>query len=264
MSLMNYTYCYEPDEDYIADVVLNLNEDIKNVVLERLFSFLSMMGASLYGMYDRKGRIVAYAMEPDLCRKVFALKRCCHLRECRHGGSDDLIRMNVIDEAFIEKLYNDENRGLQACMAQLAIFPSDQRIIAKCKARVETYIIPKVAIELARECVIEPQKNIIDYRVDGVFIIRDQSACSMPDICLELDEDGHRRYDTQKERERENFIKSFGHKIVRVSVKRNATDDEMQKAIKDTVQAIRILIKDIRSQYAMDLMEEDFLKKKSR
>ena len=64
--------------------------------------------------------------------------------------------------------------------------------------RVETYIIPKVAIALARDCITEPQKNITDYRVDSVFVIRDKDFDNIPDICLEIDESGRKKYDGKK------------------------------------------------------------------
>ena len=145
-------------------------------------------------------------------------------------------------------------------MAQLTIFPNDKVINAKCRHRVETYIIPKVALELARECIVEPQKSVAEYRVDGVFVIRDPSIENMPDICLEIDEDGHRKYDARKEQGREHFIRSFGHRIIRRSVKRSATDDELKQEINAIVTAIRLMVRDLRCEYALDLSEEDFIR----
>ena len=66
--------------------------------------------------------------------------------------------------------------------------------------RVETYIIQKVAIALARDCIIEPQKNVTDYKVDSVFVIRDKDFDNILDICLETDENGHNSYARGKKR----------------------------------------------------------------
>ncbi len=125
--------------------------------------------------------------------------------------------------------------------------------------RAETYVIPKVAIALARDCIIEPQKNITDYRVDSVFVIRDKDFDNIPDICLEIDENGHNNYDGKKEREREAFIRSFGHKLVRRSIKRNTSESELNNEIATIVVAVKNLIKDIKCEYAMDLTEEEFI-----
>ena len=139
-------------------------------------------------------------MDKDSFKKALALKRTLKTMECEYD--DQLIDIVPMDAHVFERLHKDENTGLQDCMAQLTIFPNDKVINAKCRHRVETYIIPKVALELARECIVEPQKSVAEYRVDGVFVIRDPSIENMPNICLEIDEDGHQKYNARKEQER--------------------------------------------------------------
>ena len=109
--------------------------------------------------------------------------------------------------------------------------------------RAETYVIPKVAIALARDCIIEPQKNFSDYKVDNVFIIRDKDFDNIPDICLEIDENGHNSYDGKKEKEREAFIRSFGHRLARRSINRNTTESELNNEIATIVVAVKNLIR---------------------
>ena len=243
---------------YSIEPVKQLSSSIRNEILSNTLTFANLMGFPLYGIYDSRGRLCAYGMDKDSFKKAFALKRTLKTMECEYN--DQLIDIVPMDAHVFERLRKDENTGLQVCMAQLTIFPNDKVINAKCRHRVETYIVPKVALALARECIVEPQRSMAEYKVDGVFVIRDPSIENMPNICLEIDEDGHRKYEARKEQEREHFIRSFGHRIIRRSVKRNATDDELKQDIDAIVKAIRLMVRDLRCEYALDLSEEDFIR----
>ena len=261
MNIKSYTFTHNLDsenDEYSIQPVKELNSSIGNEILSNTLTFANLMGFPLYGVYDSRGRLSAYGMDKDSFKKAFALKRTLKTMECEYD--DQLIDIVPMDAHVFERLHKDENTGLQVCMAQLTIFPNDKVINAKCRHRVETYIIPKVALELARECIVEPQKSVAEYRVDGVFVIRDPSIENMPNICLEIDEDGHQKYDARKEQEREHFIRSFGHRIIRRSVKRSATDDELKQEINTIVKAIRLMVRDLKCEYAWELSEEDFIR----
>ena len=95
----------------------------------------------------------------------------------------------TIDRDFFEKLYKSTNSGLKTCIAHLVIFRDNREIINKCIKRVETYIVPKVAIELIDICIINPQYDITGQKADAMFEIKSYID-NIPGICLEIDENG--------------------------------------------------------------------------
>jgi very-short-patch-repair endonuclease len=119
-------------------------------------------------------------------------------------------------------------------------------ILEKCRKKVGFYMVAKISINLANKCIIYPEHNITDYRVDNMFIIKSFDSY-IPNICLEIDEDCHNDREKTKEIARENFIKIFGHKIIRVSVRRNESNEEVDKLIIKTTKDIELLIVDLLS-----------------
>jgi len=173
---------------------------------------------------------------------------------------DDIFDCSIIDDNFFDQLYRLENKGLKTSIAQLVIFPEDDYIINKCKERVETYVIPKVAIELIDICSIIPQYNINGFKIDCLFEIKTYND-KIPSICLEIDENNHNDRDKKYEKNREDIIKIFGHRLIRESIKRTASDDELIEHINNIVDRIRIQINDLTTEYSLSLTESDFIER---
>ena len=256
--LSNYTFTIETDYDdeFFAEPAHTLDPDLLNDVIGNTLTYTRMLNFPMYAIYDRKRRIHAYGMDEVSFQKAFPLRTAFHVVPC--NMNHEFFSAVVLDARVFEKIYNSSNTGLQMCMAQLTIFANDPTIRAKCQKRVETYIVPKVALQLSNECIIEPQKNLGDYRVDGLFMIKCDLE-NIPGICLEIDENGHASYESARETQRESFVRSFGHRMIRKSIRRNATSNEQDQAIKDIVGEIRALIKDMKTEYALDLSEEEFV-----
>ena len=256
--LSNYTFTVETDYDdeFFAEPVLTLDSELLNDVIGNTLTYTRILNFPMYAIYDRKRRIHAYGMDEVSFQKAFPLRTAFHVVPCKMN--DEFFSAVVLDARVFEKIYNSSNTGLQMCMAQLTIFANDANIKAKCQRRVETYIIPKVALQLSDECIVEPQKNLGDYRVDGLFMIKCDLE-NVPGICLEIDENGHASYESARETQREDFVRSFGHRMIRKSIRRNATSGEQDQAIQDIVGEIRVLIKDMKTEYAFDMSEEEFV-----
>ena len=125
----------------------------------------------------------------------------------------------------------------------------DTIIQAKCRKCVEFNSMTRVALALGGECVIEPQKNITGFMFDGVFTIKDPNSDNMPGICLEIGEDGHNREDENREKQREEVICSFNHRILRVAIGRHATYVELDVFIQQIVYDVRLIVRDMQCDF---------------
>ena len=167
----------------------------------------------------------------------------------------------IIDDVFFNQLYNLKNSGSKATILQLCLFPDDQLILDKCRSKVGFYMVAKISINLANKCIISPEHNITDLRVDNMFIIKSFDSY-IPNVCLEIDEDGHNDREKNNEIARENFIKSFGYKIIRVPVKRHESKEEVDKLIIKTTKDIELMIEDLITEYSLqNISETDFINK---
>lgn len=65
-----------------------------------------------------------------------------------------------------------------------------------------------------------------------------------------------------EEKAREKFIKTFGYKIIRVDVKRNASDEIVYQLIVKTTQDIELMMEDLITEYSIEnITESDFINK---
>lgn len=90
---------------------------------------------------------------------------------------------------FFNQLYNLKNSGSKATILQLCLFPNDKSIIEKCRNKVGFSMVAKIFINLANKCIIYPEHNISDFRIDNMFTIKSFNSY-IPNICLEIDKDG--------------------------------------------------------------------------
>ena len=59
---------------------------------------------------------------------------------------------------------------------------------------------------------------------------------------------------------RQNVIEHFNNRFIRILIKRNATQKEINKIVIDTEKLIRDLSKELVLEYTIDIDEEDFIK----
>jgi very-short-patch-repair endonuclease len=92
------------------------------------------------------------------------------------------------------------------------------------------------------------------YNIDSLFIIKTYNP-NVPSICLEIDENNHNDRDQDYEKNREEVIKSLEYRLIRYPVKRHAhtNDDELNKYIKEIVEKIKIMVKDVTTDYSLSL-----------
>jgi hypothetical protein len=260
---LTFQFDEEDDDEYQIEQITNkleFDDEVNNEYLSNLYDHSKIYGYPLYKLYEHnKGKFHYYGILKNDFRSVFAdIKSKITTVNCRYD--DDNIECVTIDRDFFDKLYRSTNTGLKTCIAQLVIFRDNQDIINKCIKRVETYIVPKVAIELMDLCIINPQYDITGQKADAMFVIKSY-VDTIPGICLEIDEDGHKDRDPDEELNREQLFRTFGHRIIRESVKRNATLDELNEHINNIVEKIRLKMKDMMTEYSLTISESDFINK---
>ena len=109
-------------------------------------------------------------------------------------------------------------------------------------------------------CTIIPQYSMFGYNIDSLFIIKTYNP-NIPSICLEIDENNHNDRDLEYEKNREEVIKSLDYRLIRYSVKRHAhiNDNKLNEHIKEIVEKIKIMVKDVTTDYSLSLSESDFM-----
>ena len=223
------------------------------------YNYMKMYNCPFYKLLNRDdNQFNSYVVIKTSFNDLFKEIRSIEILVAELDG--ELYECSIINKSFFDQLYKSKNKSLRTCIAQLTIFKDDENIIKKCKNRIETYIIPKVAIELMDICTIIPQYSMFGYNIDSLFIIRTYNP-NIPSICLEIDENNHNDRDPEYEKNREEVIKSLDYRLIRYSVKRHAhiNDDELNEHIKDIVEKIKIMVKDVTTDYSLSLSESDFM-----
>jgi hypothetical protein len=223
------------------------------------YNYMKMYNCPFYKLLNRDdNQFNSYVVIKTSFNDLFKEIRSIEILVAELDG--ELYECSIINKSFFDQLYKSKNKSLRTCIAQLTIFKDDENIIKKCKNRIETYIIPKVAIELMDICTIIPQYNMFGYNIDSLFIIKTYNP-NIPSICLEIDENNHNDRDPEYEKNREEVIKSLDYRLIRYSVKRHAhiNDDELNEHIKDIVEKIKIMVKDVTTDYSLSLSESDFM-----
>ena len=236
----------------------NLNRVDDNHYIN-FYNYMKMYNCPFYKLLNRDdNQFNNYVVIKTSFNDLFKEIRSIEILVAELDG--ELYECSIINKSFFDQLYKSKNKSLRTCIAQLTIFKDDENIIKKCKNRIETYIIPKVAIELMDICTIIPQYSMFGYNIDSLFIIKTYNP-NIPSICLEIDENNHNDRDPEYEKNREEVIKSLDYRLIRYSVKRHAhiNDDELNEHIKDIIEKIKIMVKDVTTDYSLSLSESDFM-----
>ena len=122
---MTFTYHYgDSGEEYTTAMITSLDEMLNNSLLDNALSLATLMGCSFCGIYDRKGRTVAYGVDADYT-KAFGMIRCGKIQQCLHEDDNNkLIFLHVLDSDVFIKLRDNTITSLRACIAQQVVFPN--------------------------------------------------------------------------------------------------------------------------------------------
>ena len=247
------------DFDEIFLTIHIVEKEPEYELMENLFKHSKLFNYQIYELYTDSNKFTYYAMQFDDMKTHFDnFIKQTNIISAYYDSNE--ISCVIIDDTFFKQLYDLKNSGSKATIIQLCLFPNDENILKKCKSKIGFYMVAKISIMLANKCIISPEHNITGYRIDNVFTIASFNEY-VPKICLEIDENNHNDRDKNEETCREEFIKTFGYKIIRVPIKRNADDMEINRLINKTCKDIELLIEDLIIEYSLNISESDFVNK---
>jgi len=262
---MDYGYDTFDKIFYISQI--NNIDDLMfdNIYIKNFYIHGSLFSYKIYELLDHHNRLMAYGI---IGNDFLALFNCFNRSDIRRNivyYYEDNVEYEFIkiDNNLIELFKNTKHKQYGSLpIAQVIIFNHDENIIDQLIKRPEIYLVSKIAIALANDCIIDIQHNILDYRIDGLFTIKSLSCDNIDKIALEINEDNHNSYNKEKEQIRYEILKMFKHRLISVNVQRSASKKVMDELVTNVVYQIKELIKDLLAQYSLDsITEEEFIKK---
>ena len=228
--------------------------------MKNLYKHSKLFGYRIYELYNDDNKFICYAIR-SIDLKTHFNNVIKNQNSIEAYYNDESESCTIIDDNFFSQIYKSNILSSKTIILLLCLFEDDEVIIKRCRSKIGFYMVAKISINLVDKCVISPEHNITGYRIDNMFIIKSFDDY-IPNICLEIDEDGHNDRNREEEIARENFIKSFNHKMIRVSVKRSETDYNIDELIKKTTKDIQLMIDDLLVEYSIDsISESDFINK---
>jgi len=237
-----------------------MDTEISNNYIKNLYKHSKLFGYRIYELYDDDNKFAYYVIRSIDLKTHFnnIVKNQNTIEAYYNNESESCV---IINDNFFSQIYKSSILSSKMVILLLCLFDDNEDIVKKCRSKIGFYMVAKISINLADKCVISPEHNITGYRIDNMFIIKSFDDF-IPNICLEIDENGHNDRNKEEEGIRENFIKSFNHKIIRVSVKRSETDYNIDELIKKTTKDIQLMIDDLLVEYSIDnISESDFINK---
>ena len=128
------------------------------------------------------------------------------------------------------------------------------------RKRLEFEIGYQLINRLSDIVVFKHQENIMNYHADFLLELKNNHNRDIPSIVIEIDEDRHDDRDPEMEKFRQNVIEYFNNRFIRIPVKRNASQEEINKIVNDSVNRIRDLSTELILEYTLDINEDDFIK----
>jgi len=237
-----------------------MDTEISNNYIKNLYKHSKLFGYRIYELYDDDNKFAYYVIRSIDLKTHFnnIVKNQNTIEAYYNNESESCV---IINDNFFSQIYKSSILSSKMVILLLCLFDDNEDIVKKCRSKIGFYMVAKISINLADKFVISPEHNITGYRIDNMFIIKSFDDF-IPNICLEIDENGHNDRNKEEEGIRENFIKSFNHKIIRVSVKRSETDYNIDELIKKTTKDIQLMIDDLLVEYSIDnISESDFINK---
>ena len=254
------------DKVFSVTQIQDVNELIfDNIFINNFHLHGSLFSYRIYALLEDHNRTMGYGI---MGNDFLALFNCFNRSDIRKNiiyYYDDNVEYEFIriDNNLVELFKNTKHNQFGSLpIAQTIIFNHDETVINELIKRPEIYMISKIAIALANDCIIDIQHNILDYRIDGLFTIKSLTCDNIDKIALEIDENNHNSYDKQKEQIRSDILKIFKHRLISIPVQRNASKKVMDELVNDVVGQIRAIIKDLLAQYSLDsISEAEFIEK---
>jgi hypothetical protein len=232
-----------------------------SISIINLFIHADSFGYALYEMSDHNGQFIGLFLQYDDFKNIWPGTGSFNFEVC--SINDQPGEFTQIDNKRLDKTKKADGKKLQTYILQRALWPTNESLVAKHK-KIE-YETCRYIIEGLGDVVhFKQQYQILEYKADVLFELKHTSLSSIPSIILEIDEDGHTGYDSSQEKQRQAVCEYFSNKVVRVSVPRKSTDQEIKNIAYKTVSKIKNMINDLVAQYTEDISPEFFMERVNR
>lgn len=261
MNLLDYGP-EEVNEIFYINAIKNEDQiKLDNIIINNIYKHSLLFGWTMYELLEDHYRILGYGILitdfMSLFDKYFT-KSSIRKNILYYKDDENEYEIIRIDVNLINLIKSTEHKNYGSIpVAQMIIFNHDNDFIETFIKRPEIYLISKIAIELADYCRIELQSNILDYRIDCLFTITSLKCDKIDKIALEIDEDDHQTYDKSKDKFREEVLKAFKNKVIKVPVRRKSNRKELDEIVSNKVIEIKLLIDDLIAQYSLDSISHD-------
>lgn len=225
-----------------------------------LYVHSQKFGYSLYKLYNETtDRFYRYALLPtdaNIVWHTMIIGEYHILCQCEGDNTSEFV---VLNTKFVNRLYEDRPSDINVYIIQRMLWPDDTDVRRGPTKKAEFELLYRLITSLSDLCVFQQQHKIANYKVDCLFALKINTISNIPEIGLEIDENGHRDRDPKKEQVRSLIIKQFVNRLVRIPIKRTASDNDIDLAAADAEKQIRLIFKDLVVDHSPDIDEKQFL-----
>jgi very-short-patch-repair endonuclease len=236
------------------------------------YSFEGLLKAGLifnFGVYaiyeDSRGKFYDYGILLSDLRKIHKF-RVLPQDVLFNGEAEEFV---FIDDDLINCL-EKKIEVVNVYILQRLLWPDMYLEYKKMEEFEITFNLNKNS-SLSSLCYMTPQQTICGYRADCLFTLKStilDPTVNVPDVVLEIDENGHKDRSEEEENKRQKFIESLGHRFHRIPVKKykKADKDDPKKRKKiykelanianETAEKLKMIISDLNVEYTPGITAE--------
>lgn len=223
------------DATHIARRMTSQSQINSEVDSDLLFSHSQLSRYSIYCLTGKEGG----ADDGDVAYGIMIQDHAKYWRTPKKGPKtiaiteDDEIMLFIdISKVMLDFAKNTipstEKDGILTYFMQRMLWPDNEDIRNVPKKKVEFEAGYQLWLFLGNTMTLTHQPNILNYRADMLLELKNALDIDIPSIGVEIDEDGHEAYDSNKEKERKEVIEYFDNILYRIPISRNASLEEIK------------------------------------
>ena len=164
----------------------------------------------------------------------------------------------LLNEENLLHLKDLKPKFFETYVAQRYIFPDNQDIAERPIKKFEFELGFQLFTLLSDLLVFKHQKNILNYQADFILELKNNFNGDIPSIVVEIDEDEHASYTPENEKLRQSVIEAYNNRMIKISVKRASTQQDIEDIAIKYSKIIRDLAKELTTDYSFEFDEDDF------
>jgi hypothetical protein len=221
-----------------------------------------LIGYSLYCLEDKDTNNMYYGMLYDDFINYFNKDNIETSGVGLIDGDDEAYMYIMFCSATIDNftsMFLNNTNNFELYIFQRILFPNNDDIKSKPTKQLEYDICFQLIMKLNDILIFKHQTNILGYFADLMFEIKSNTFNNIPTICIEIDEDNHIDRDPEQEHARQAVLEYFVNKVIRIPVKRNASNTDITDIVDKYAEQIRNLFADLVYEHTAEITEEQFI-----